>query len=116
MALIPHFFLNTVVALGEPSQDGTVQYNATGFLYGHPTRETDENGAKGYWMFLVTNRHVFQMAFERKVGLQTRFNRPMGAGANIYPVPLHEPDGSPLWTVHPDSDVDVAVIGEMPIS
>ena len=111
MALIPPFFLNTVVALGGPSQDGTVQYNATGFLYGHPTGETDANGAKRYRMYLVTNRHVFQKAFERQTGLQARFNRPMGAGANVYRLQLREPDGSASWTVHPDSDVDVAVVG-----
>ena len=56
MALIPPFFLNTVVALGGPSQDGTVQYNATGFLYGFPTGETDANGAKRFRLYLVSAR------------------------------------------------------------
>ena len=109
MALIPPTFLNTTVALGGPSEDGTVQYTATGFIYGHPTGETDENGAKRYWLFLVTNRHVFERAVKRDTTFHARFNRPMGSGANIYPIGLTEPDGSTLWTVHPDPDSDVAV-------
>ena len=114
MALIPPSFLNTVVALGGPSQDGNVQYTATGFLYGFPTGTTAENGAKRYWIYLVTNRHVFQKAFDRNTVIQARFNRPMGAGANVYPLPLSEPDGSISWTVHPEPDVDVAVLGVSP--
>ena len=38
----------------------------------------------------------------------------MGAGANVYPLPLREPDGSASWTVHPEADVDVAVLGINP--
>ena len=51
MALIPPFFLSAVVALGMPSPDGTVQYNATGFLYGYPTGETNDEGQKTYRTF-----------------------------------------------------------------
>ena len=42
MALIPPVFLNSVVALGEQSPDGTMKSNATGFLYGHPAGSVDE--------------------------------------------------------------------------
>ena len=110
MALIPPRFLNTVVALGGPSQDRNIRYTATGFLYGYPTGQTDSDGAKRYRIYLVTNRHVFQKACERNTALQARFNRPMGTGANVYHAPLQEPDGSTSWTVHPDSDVDVAIL------
>ena len=107
MALIPPFFMNTVVALGGQSQDGTVQYNATGFLYGHPTGVTDENDAKTYRVFLVTNRHVFQRALERRNTLYVRFNKLMESGTNTYSIEM-ENDSS--WTVHPDPDADVAVL------
>ena len=110
MALIPPKFLNTVVALGGPSQDGEVQYTATGFLYGYPTGQTDDNGDTRYWVFLVTNRHVFQGAAQHQDVLQARFNRPMGSRANIYPLNLKEADGSTSWSVHPESDADVAVL------
>ena len=110
MALIPPAFLNSVVALGSPSSDGAIQYTATGFLYGYPTGQTDDNKEKLYRIYLVTNRHVFQRAFERNTVLQARFNKPVGAGANVYPLPLRNSDGSASWTVHPDPDVDVAVL------
>ena len=110
MALIPPSFLNSVVALGIPGQDGTTLYNATGFLYGHPTEVFDENGAKRYRIFLVTNRHVFQKAFERSSILHARFNKLTGSGANVYTVLLKDKS----WTVHPDSEVDVAVLSINP--
>ena len=106
MALIPPDFLNTVVALGAAAQDGTIQYAATGFLYGDPTGVIDENGAKRYRVFLVTNRHVFQDAIKRSDTLHARFNKLMGTGSNIYPVRLKDAS----WTVHPDPNADVAVL------
>ena len=114
MALIPPSFLNTVVALGGPSQDGDIRYTATGFLYGFPTEEIDGDGANRYRIFLITNRHVVEKAVKRKSGIQARFNRPMGAGANTYPLRLDESDGTPSWTVHPDPSIDVAVINVNP--
>ena len=113
MALIPPGFLNTVIALGSPSKDGNVRYTATGFLYGYPTGQTSTNGARRYLVYLVTNRHVYQKASERNdnLALRARFNRPMGAGAKVFPLLFYDVDGSTAWTVHPDADVDVAVIG-----
>ena len=106
MALMPPFFLSSVVALGVSSSDGTIQYNATGFLYGHPTGETNDKGQKTYWPFLVTNRHVFQKAFERKNKLHARFNTLTESGTNTYPI---DPQDE-FWTVHPDPKADVAVL------
>ena len=110
VALLPPAFLNAVVALGQPNADGKMEFNATGFLYGHPNGNTNENGDNEYWVFLVTNRHVFQNAAKRHKDIQARFNKPMGAGANVYPMPLTQPDGSTAWAVHPDPDIDVAVL------
>ena len=111
MALIPPDFLNTVVALGVPLKDGSLEYYATGFLYGHPTGTTDKKGAKQFRIYLVTNRHVFDKASEHLTQLQARFNRPLGTGASIYALPLKQADGSGLWIVHPDPNADVAVLG-----
>ena len=110
MALIPPGYLNTVVALGGPSEDGTMKYTATGFLYGHPTGVTNNEGQQTYRLFLVTNRHVLQKASTKSTELHARFNRPMGADPNIYTIPLKETDGSASWIVHPRPDADVAVI------
>ena len=106
MALIPPGFLNTVVALGSPSHDEKVQYTATGFLYGYPSGKIDEKGGNRYFVFLVTNRHVFQNAFQRSDTLYARFNKLMESGANVYPI--QQKDAA--WTVHPDPDADVAVL------
>ena len=106
MALIPPSFLNTVVALGQQSPDGTIKSNATGFLYGHPTRTTDEMGQKLYHVFLVTNRHVFQRAAEVSDTIHARFNKLFETGTNVYPIKLEDAS----WTVHPDPDADVAVL------
>ena len=105
MALIPPDFLDNVVALGIKKKDGTVKYSATGFLYGYPTGLTDENGGKTYYLFLVTNRHVFQRITERSGELYARFNKLEGTGSNIYTIPADS-----RWTVHPNSANDVAVL------
>ena len=105
MSLIPHFFLDTVVALGVPDQNGSVKFTATGFLYGHPV-EKNEKGVQQYWVFLVTNRHVIQNKTEFKV----RFNSPMNASPKIYTLPVGNSPGAIHWTLHPDPDVDVAVL------
>ena len=110
MALLPPVFLNSVVALGGPSHDGSIRYDATGFLYGHPTGQTDTNGTKYYWIFLVTNRHVFAGMSERGNTLHARFNRPIGAEPHVYLLNLQETPNLDSWIVHPDPDVDVAVL------
>ena len=79
MALIPPSFLDSVVALGMQSQDKNIHFTGTGFMYGYPTGEVNDNGAPTYWTFLVTNRHVVAKASERGNTLHARFNRPVGA-------------------------------------
>lgn len=44
MALIPIEYFNTVVALGRQLENESIQYTATGFIYGFPSGESDENG------------------------------------------------------------------------
>ena len=110
MALIPPFFLNSVVALGDQSPDSAIKPYATGFLYGYPAGFTNDDGAKQYHVFLVTNRHVFQRAAERSDTLYVRFNKLFDTGTNIYPVKL----GDTSWTVHPDPNADVAVLNINP--
>ena len=101
-ALLPPAYLDAVVALGIPASNGSIQYKATGFLYGHPV---GESGGE-YRIFLITNRHVV----EHIDMLKARFNRPMGSDSKIYDVPLRGNDGSMLWTGHPSSDVAAVLI------
>ncbi len=104
MALIPPFFLDCVVAVGFPDEDGRKKWSASGFLYGKLVEEGSAK-EKTYEIFLVTNRHVFE-------GLESafvRFNPKADAPARDYELRLLE-GGQVKWHAHPDLDVDVAVI------
>ena len=105
MALIPPEYLNAVVAIGELTNNEPVEFTGTGFLYGHPIGLDPSDGRQWFTVFLVTNRHVVESAD----GLVGRFNRSMNAEPQIVPLPVKAPDGSPLWTLHPNGE-DVAVI------
>lgn len=118
MALIPPDFLNTVAALGETKQNGEIEYNATGFLYGYPSGRHDDDGNMRYHIYLVTNRHVYEKALKRQKNagvsdpsLRIRLNKPIGTESEPYKLRLVAPDGTENWTVHPEKDVDVAVVG-----
>jgi S1-C subfamily serine protease len=106
MALIPPFFLDCVVAVGFPDEDGEKKWSASGFLYGKLVEKGSAKAKdKTYEIFLVTNRHVFE-------GLDSafvRFNPEADAPARDYELKLLE-GGKVKWHAHPDPDVDVAVI------
>lgn len=105
MALIPPFFLDSVVAIGFMAPDGTVQYQATGFLLGRGLGTKDVNGDKLYGVFLVTNRHVFEGQQQAKI----RFNPAAGGPAKVYDLDLVDTSGAPSWKRHQDPGVDIAV-------
>ena len=109
MAVLHPFFLDTVVALGAPNEDRTINYTATGFLYGYPSGEFDSEGKQQYWIFLVTNRHVYDGAISRREPIHVRFNQVAGTSAKVYPFALQDDEGRDLWIVHPNDDIDVAV-------
>lgn len=105
MSLFPLHYLGKVVALGVRTESGEIEFSATGFLYTHRVTSR-KDGKKGYVTFLVTNRHVVT----EKEGIQVRFNRPLGSPPEIYPIRAKGKDGSSSWTMHPDKEVDVAVL------
>lgn len=104
MALIPPFFLDCVVALGNDDQEGSRQWTASGFLYGHllkSKRDTNE-----YNLYLVTNRHVL----EGQSQIYLRFN-PVGASpAQEYLLEFGRDRGFPECVLHPDPEIDLAVV------
>ena len=105
MSLILPFFLDTVVAIGVPNKDGSVDFTATGFLLGYPVAKNNK-GNQEYWVFLVTNRHVIG----DKADLLIRFNGPMNASPKTYPLPVGNSSAAVHWTFHPNPKVDVAVL------
>ena len=96
MSLIQPSFLNHVVALGIPdaSREDSIQFVATGFLYGH-FASIDGKGKPEYYPYLVTNRHVINGSSDLLVRVNGRQS----------PV-LWRPG---FWSTHPNPEVDVAV-------
>lgn len=105
MALIPPFFMDCVVAIGADDNKGKRKWIASGFLYGTYAAK-NENNQKSYWVYLVTNRHVFEGL--SKVYL--RFNPQADEPAREYDIDLSDKNGNLLWSAHPNNDIDIAVI------
>ena len=103
MSLIPSRFLDTVVAIGHRQPDSSIQYTASGFVYGVDADQADQ-GHKQYYHFIVTNRHVLK-------GSSVLFMRQNYPSMPDYPSGANLVGDAPMeeWTVHPDPDIDVAV-------
>ena len=103
MALIPPKYIDAVVAIGFPADHGKTQWAATGFLFG----ELQTRAGRGavYNSFLVTNRHVL----DKQEEVVLRFNPEAAEPAREYRSSLLDDSGAPLWTPHPNLEVDVAV-------
>ncbi len=102
MALLPPFMLDAVVAIGVGDDVATRSWIGTGFLFGDAL-----GGTPPKWMpYLVTNKHV--LGTHEKVWV--KFNSASGLNSADYPVLLRDSTGKLLWTGHPKSDTDVAVI------
>jgi len=104
MAVVPPIFLNTVVAIGDPSTGSPPTWIATGFLYGQLSDSTVDPHM--YRIYLVTNRHVA----EPLRPLVMRLNPSDGSAAHSLSLdPTIASTGQPLWFFHPDPEVDIAV-------
>ncbi|MFT4663282.1 MAG: S1-C subfamily serine protease [Polaribacter sp.] len=109
MALIPPFFMDTVVAMGiQQSVNGKVKktWVGTGFLFGQYVKTHDDPKKKDYTVFLVTNKHV--IANQSQMIL--RFNPQNAQPAKDYNIRLMDDAGKLLWTGHQNPKVDVAVL------
>ncbi|WP_047419575.1 serine protease [Cellulophaga sp. Hel_I_12] len=111
MALIPPFFIDTVIAIGK--QTGTdaairKQWIGTGFIYGtFQNVNADDPTKSDYKIHLVTNKHVLN----NQENIILRFNPQNGQAATDFPLALKKADGTYVWTGHQNPQVDVAVIG-----
>jgi S1-C subfamily serine protease len=103
VTLIPPDYLDCVVAIGFPIDDET-EYVASGFFYARFLKEAD--GVRLYSHWLVTNRHVL----ENEVSGSVRLNPDRAQPARELRLELLDPNDEPLWTAHPDPEVDIAVI------
>ena len=104
MSLIPRYFLDTVAALGVPgsARNDDIRYFATAFVFGYPVSPPTK--PVSYWVFVVTNRHVV----EGHRQMWVRFCAPAGKHPRVLPIPSGP---WPLpWMLHPDPDIDLAVL------
>ena len=113
MALIPSFFLDTVISIGIPHAKGTT-WVGTGFIAGKPmnkhknqkSHNPQDQTKYSYRIFLVTNKHLI----ENERAILLRFNDVQGLNAIDFRIELKTNDKPPIWHGHPNQDIDVAVL------
>ncbi|MDY2985513.1 MAG: serine protease [Synergistes jonesii] len=99
MALIPQFFINSVVSIGISNNSHTA-WIGTGFFC---VRKVDKDG--NVIPFLVTNRHVL----ERQNTIILRFTDKSNGNLKEVPAPLSK-NGNVIYKLHPNSKIDIAVL------
>ena len=115
MALIPQAYLNSVLSIGvekkNEKDEPVFRSIATGFLVGKPIGEKNDKGEQSFRLFVVTNRHVFyndkNKQFVKEVLL--RFNTTDNK-SHLFKVNLLNADSKPIWSMHTNEKVDLAVL------
>lgn len=111
--LIPPFFIECVVALGNtvPQEEGPPKWQTTGtgFFYGAVINPDQQPNL--YRVFLVTAKHVVQSYIDKGTDIRVRVD-PKDATSPVQDFKLPNTlGGSDGWFFHPDAQVDVAIIG-----
>lgn len=107
MALVPPVFINSVVAIGSRTVDGSTAWLASGFIYGHHLFAVNETQSR-FRTYLVSNRHVLANA----QNLVLRFNPSDGGPAREFSIAFSE-DRPGQRLLHPDASID---LGAVPIN
>lgn len=105
MAIIPSFFMDSVIALGVMGADGQKHWIGTGFLMGR--KETDEPAKST--VYIITNKHVVSNHEE----LFVRFSTANTNGVRDLPMRLLD-HGHKMYTEHPMQHTDVVAIQILP--
>lgn len=100
MAVLPPFFLDAVVSIGIRREDKTIAWIGTGFFV---IRLVEENRGKP---FLISNRHVF----DGNSGIVIRMKERNVNGLKICDAALVSKDGTPYYVMHPNQNIDIAVL------
>lgn len=101
MAIIPQLYKNAVVSIGIKNQNNPTIWIGTGFFM---TRAADEHGKAR--PFLITNKHVFKDHNNIVIRMKEQEND------NLIEidVPILAVDGKPNYVLHPQNDIDIAVL------
>jgi hypothetical protein len=106
MALLPPFYLDSVVAIGVGDDVTKRQWIGTGFIYGNLIARAKPDSGKRYNLWLVTNKHVLASLH----AVYVKLNSAGDPNSKDYRVPLVAKNGKALWVAHPGADTDVAAI------
>ncbi|HEY4473602.1 hypothetical protein A3C20_02110 [Candidatus Kaiserbacteria bacterium RIFCSPHIGHO2_02_FULL_55_25] len=109
MALLNPLHLKSVVAIGALNKRKKFTCQATGFLVGFLAKNSKDPTKRAYYVFLVTNRHVF----DGKDGAHLRFNLQNGK-SEVVPQALKFPNNELRWLAHPNKKVDLALLNVNP--
>ncbi len=101
MAIIPQFYKDAVVSIGIRQQNNTIAWIGTGFFAMRAAEKTD-----AYRPFLITNKHVFQ----GKENIVIRMKEQGTEQLKEIDVPITKPHKTPIYILHPQSDIDIAVL------
>lgn len=104
MAVIPPFFLDSVVALGIGDDPTKRRWIGTGFLFGQAINQTKDG--KKYRFFLISNKHVLN----GNDSIWVKFNASDMSGSKDYRLPLKYRNGRSAWVGHPEVTVDIGAI------
>lgn len=106
MALLPPFFLDTVVAIGVGDDAPKRKWIGTGFIYGNAIVSDPPTKPTRYRLWLITNKHVLRDLS----AIHVKFNSAQDTSSSDYPISLTASDKASLWVGHPDNETDVAAI------
>lgn len=108
MALLNINFLKSLVAIGIEEKNKFTCL-ASGFLVGFIAKNSKDLTKRQYWIFLVTNSHVFK----EKQFVDLRFNTKNG-GLKTFRQGLFFPNNEPRWLAHKNKRVDIALLNVSP--
>ena len=100
MALIPRQFIDSVVSIGSRNSDNSISWFGTGFFVGRSIDDPNK-----VVPFLVTNKHVLQSS--KQIVVRMKEN---GSERLMEMDVILENDGLPLYKIHPQNDIDIAVL------
>lgn len=106
MALLPPFYLDSVIAIGLGDDAKERKWIGTGFIYGNLIPKNKAEDRDKYKLWLITNKHVLS-------GLSKIFiklNSASDPSSKDYSVQLVARNGRMRWIGHPDEETDVAAI------
>ncbi len=106
MAIIPPFFMDAVVALGIELPDKNKLWVGTGFLVGR----REANNPDQSTVYVITNKHVVA----NQQLLYVRFNNSEAIGVKDLPMPLTDDKQVPIFSKHPQKNVDIVAIQIIP--